>query len=542
MTTRRGFLRGVSGAALTTMSGTLAVACSSGTNSPSKQSGTRSGELPTYRARTVVNPDFPELDNGAPAAFRRYPANPQRTSPEAPADGGEITILKRVDAAIPPTMERNPFWQELNQRVGATLSITHVNAADYPTKLATTLAGGTLPDLVQMTTGVPRLPDLLRSQFEDLSPWLAGAKSADYPNLAAIPSIAWKNVLFNGGIYGVPYPLNPVGNDIKIRLDLATAAGFDGTLSNGDDLLALCRALTQPARRRWAIESITAALYMTRSMAGAPNTWRVDDGAFTHEIETDEYRQALDITTQMWKAGYIYPDSLGSTAGRNQWFAGGITAIRVDGFTNWAPLTREGLAATPDYQLDGLVLPKWNGGGVAGHYLGSGMFTFTALKKGNKERIAELLRVLDWFAAPFGAEEHLFTRYGMPGRHYELKDTDPIANATGTNECAQMNISYLATSPSPLYLPGLPDVTERQYNYLGELMGSTVPLPTVGLFSGTELSKGLTLGKKLQDLRTDIITGRKSLSEWDSAVSEWRSGGGDKIKQEYADALEQVES
>jgi putative aldouronate transport system substrate-binding protein len=65
--------------------------------------------------------------------------------------------------------------------------------------------------------------------------------------------------------------------------------------------------------------------------------------------------------------------------------------------------------------------------------------------------------------------------------------------------------------------------------------------PTLGLFSDTDLSLGATLSKTMADMQSDVIQGRKSLNDWDSAVKTWKSKGGDKIRAEYESSLAQTD-
>jgi putative aldouronate transport system substrate-binding protein len=67
-------------------------------------------------------------------------------------------------------------------------------------------------------------------------------------------------------------------------------------------------------------------------------------------------------------------------------------------------------------------------------------------------------------------------------------------------------------------------------------MKVTEPLPTVGLVSETALTKAASLTKPVNDMVTDIIVGRKKLSEWDGVVKTYLSGGGSQINQEYSEA------
>ncbi len=39
--------------------------------------------------------------------------------------------------------------------------------------------------------------------------------------------------------------------------------------------------------------------------------------------------------------------------------------------------------------------------------------------------------MLNYLAAPFGSEEHLFRTYGIEGVHHELDGTDPVLTEKG---------------------------------------------------------------------------------------------------------------
>ena len=50
---------------------------------------------------------------------------------------------------------------------------------------------------------IPELP-LSRSQVEDLTPFVSGDAVKEYPNLAALPTIGWKGMVYNNKIFAVP--------------------------------------------------------------------------------------------------------------------------------------------------------------------------------------------------------------------------------------------------------------------------------------------------------------------------------------------------
>lgn len=69
-----------------------------------------------------------------------------------------------------------------------------------------------------------------------------------------------------------------------------------------------------------------------------------------------------------------------------------------------------------------------------------GFVTATATASG--ERLEELLRVMDYFAAPFGSIEYTFLNYGIEGRHFTF---DGSGNPPPTSDQAaltEMNGNY----------------------------------------------------------------------------------------------------
>jgi putative aldouronate transport system substrate-binding protein len=146
-----------------------------------------------------------------------------------------------------------------------------------------------------------------------------------------------------------------------------------------------------------------------------------------------------------------------------------------------------------------------------------------------------LLELFNWFVTPFGTEDYLFRKYGIDGRDYTLKGTDPVWTKTGVSEVQYMTVSGIGTPPQPLYMPGQPDLAKDDHAYLKKLMQVTVPLPTIGLVSNAQLEKGASLNQALTDGINDVVTGRKRVADWDGIVKKYLSDGGDTINRQYTE-------
>src|SRR5579864_6616168 len=216
MTTRREFLYVAGGVAALT----LASACAPrlpGVTGPGPTSSSASSVFPTFVANTTgPKPDSPSSGPGYDDGFNSYPTNPVKAMAGDPPGTGSTIRAMSIALFPPPTpLPQNPAWQAVNKALNATMQIEVVTQADYPVKLATVMAGTDLPDIIYLyapagaastLAAASGMPQFLQSQAADLTPYLGGDAARDYPNLAAIPTQAWKNAgcAYQGHLYLVP--------------------------------------------------------------------------------------------------------------------------------------------------------------------------------------------------------------------------------------------------------------------------------------------------------------------------------------------------
>src|SRR5919202_1318511 len=154
-----------------------------------------------------------------------------------------------------------------------------------------------------------------------------------------------------------------------------------------------------------------------------------------------------------------------------------------------------------------------------------------------------LLRVLDYIAAPFGSEEYLLINYGVKGRDWMPDDNgNPITTKTGQVDMGGIStgaVSFLSTLTGRyqvLYSPADPGFAKRIQDFQKILAPISVEDATLGLYSATQAKKGVGLIQPFGDGITDIVAGRRSLSDLDGLVSAWKSAGGDASRAEFEQA------
>ena len=167
------------------------LACSSGQSAEDAQQANAKVALPTYTKYEGVTPDWAG-DEIRLDGFTKYPAEPtvEWRSPRVMARRSASS--QNIPGAIPPQLDANPFWQELNQKIGSDLVIEMAPNADYGTKFQTKIASGDLPDLINIPTSTPDLPGLLEATCMDLTEHVSGDAIAAYPYLANLGPDYWR--------------------------------------------------------------------------------------------------------------------------------------------------------------------------------------------------------------------------------------------------------------------------------------------------------------------------------------------------------------
>ena len=131
------------------------------TAKPSSATGAMVGkiQLPTYVPGEGLKPDLAPNDAGLQAGYLTYPKERVKSVQRTPGLGGEVTAIASLIGAPPTPLDQNPAWQEINRQLNVNMKLQAVAQADYPTRTATIMAGGDLPDLfyiASVTAGVPQ--------------------------------------------------------------------------------------------------------------------------------------------------------------------------------------------------------------------------------------------------------------------------------------------------------------------------------------------------------------------------------------------------
>jgi putative aldouronate transport system substrate-binding protein len=502
--------------------------------------------LPAYVPSTAVKPDIPVVTgaNGATTdpAFLTYPANPPKSVTGAVGSGGTYVTMTPLWGAIPPS-SGNVYYETVNKAIGATVKIQPADGVTYGDLLPPLFASDKLPDWINLPTwNTTNLSfgDAVAAKFADLTPYLAGDKVKQYPNLAALSPNAWISGVWNGKLYGLPiYSSNAVvGGTYFYRKDLFDKAGASADVKSIADLENLGKTLTNATAGVWAFDDLFGndAAYICQlfgfGTSGYP--WADNGGKLVHRYESDGIVEALNWHAKMVKAGYVHPDAVANNSqNAKQRFWSGKVLICADGTGAWnGDDNKSGAAANPSYNRQAFKLFSAKGTEPRIELSnGAGMFSYFN-KKLSDTQIKELLNVANYLAAPYGSAEWLTVNFGAPGTDFNLKDGNPLLTEQGSKEVAT-GYQFLACPASATVVQSGAAQVVKDYAAWQADMVKHVYKPLFYGMNVSEPTKFASLGKLMIDTITDVKLGRKPISAWTDAVDNWRKTGGDELRTFY---------
>ena len=517
----------------------------------SKPASASSGLLPTYVPFTGPPPDLPGSPAGLDPAYFKFPGQLVKSVAQPPGDGSTISAITYLTLSPPPAMDQNAAWQAVNKAINATLNLTMVaGSGEYQAKVNTVIAGNDLPDYIynlNLTNPmgvIGSVPQFVKAKCADLTPYLSGDAIREYPNLANFTTYTWGTGVVEGKIYAVPSARPPIGSTMMYHPEMFEQAGLPITNApkDADEFKRMLVALTRPQENRWGIAGPASfGLNSGGFLAGifrVPNNWRLESsGKLTKDWETEEFKTAVGWARDVWAAGAWHPDTPAGR-GTNNDFMAGRYAVWMSVWGAYVQLWD----IQPGINANSKIYPMHpfaHDGGKPIYPAGSGNFGLTYIKQqSSPERVKMLLRVANFFAAPFGTEEWLLNYFGVKDTDYKINDVGaPVLTDRGKAELTA-TWRYI-TSPAYALFSSVRSEEFAKVSHAAEeaKIAALVPDPTLGLYSQAAFNQGVLAQDGLYAGVSEIIQGRRPVSDLDGLVQEWRGRAGDKMRAEFQEAL-----
>ncbi|GAA3465657.1 extracellular solute-binding protein [Nonomuraea roseola] len=544
MTTRRGFLGLVGMSALA-----LAGCATPSTPRPGTGGATAAAAdklktlTPTYVPFAGVKPDIPGTVSTLPGVpdisggFTSYPANPAAALTQKAGKGGSYKAMTPLWGPPPPGLDDNSYFQAVNTDIGATVEFQIADGMTYADKAIARLASGDLPELMVIPSWeIDKMADFntaVDKAFEDLTPYLQGDKAKPYALLANLPTAAWQWSVWNGKLMAVPFPTEPYPYALLFRKDLFDKNGWNQNPKNAEELYQLGKEITDPKANRWAFGAIHE---MAWPIFKVPQEWRLEGGKLVHKYETPEFELMLAWMRKLYTEELVHPDVAGSkSANEKELIGAGKILIYRDGLGAWKELLQQHTPKNPSFALNPFPVFAHDGGTpIMYHNNAAGIFTF--IRKGlPKAQVEELLSILNWCAAPYGTKEYELSYFGVKGKHFDLDSSGvPKLTDLGTKEVAY---TYGFLGGRPLYVDWpFPEAAKANIEWQNATFQYIEKTP----FDGIRVqrpSKYSGLQVPTEDKFTDIMRGRRPVSDVKQIVTEWKRDGGDEAREFYMKVL-----
>ncbi|POX45055.1 Tat pathway signal sequence domain protein [Streptomyces sp. Ru71] len=543
---RRSFLASTAAATAAVAAGVPLLAACGGSDSGSRDGTTSGGDarkiLPAYVANNVVAPDIPAKNGSAIGFTGKLDLAGLKTSvPSKLGKGGKVTIMSPFWGS--PPKGDNAYYRAMNDLIGVDVRWQNHDGNTYEQKLGAVLASSDIPDVVV----VPgwnmngKIPSALIGKFADLGPYLSGDEVKEYPNLAAIPTDAWQRSIFGGALRGLPQPAPYVTGIVPLyRKDIFDKEGYEIPRS-ADAFMALAKEITNARAKRWAcLDMKWTAFQAFGVLSGSekPLGWNLVDGKLINRIETPEYLEALEWSRKLFAAGVVHPDSrFGKNApDPGPKFAAGEFLIYPNNISQWWGRQAEQAAHNPQFKIWGMDVFGHDGGNpTLWAEQPAGIFAFVS-KKAPESVVRDVLAVANVTAAPYGTKEYMLTNYGVEGTHYTVKDGVPVKTDQGNIDV--MNAYVMVASPAATIAhPDFPEIARGQVEWQ-QRMGAFTRKSSFHGMQITEPARYTNLSNDFEQLEDDIVRGRRKISDMQQAVSDWKSKGGDRLRDWYKKLLD----
>ncbi|MFC7532573.1 extracellular solute-binding protein [Actinoplanes sp. GCM10030250] len=543
-TNRRNFLGLVGLGAASVAGGGLLTGCSKepGAKGSATTAEQAAGVVPNFKDSTLVQPDVKGVRPMADG-YVKYPTTlADAVTDKAITSGKPITATTPWWGPAPPTA--NKFVEAVTADMGGTINFSIQDGTTYGDKLNTMLGARDVPDLTCIPgweiNKLARFSEGVHVLFEDLTPYLAGDKISAYPLLSGIDTKAWQDSVWGGKLMGVPFPTDaPFPTALFYRKDVADQRGIAAPTTL-DELYDFGKKMTNEGKGEWAFGDIFQEVLQICGNTGSQNGWaKGADGKVYHRYETPEYQRAVEFMAKIYSEKLIHPELASSKGGDvKTLFKGGKIFMFADGGGAWKEVQRPAVAITPAFNMQAVKVFGADAGKPPVRWASTPSIMWTFIKKGlGQERTQELLRVLNYTAAPFGTKEWELQNYGVEGTHFKRDGSGaPVTNDLYVKEFANQFIFLGGRPPVIVGGPDIPNYASDFVNWGNDATQYIEKNPWEGIKVEVPTQQA-AIQQPTDDKITDIQRGRRPLSDLPKVVDEWKAGGGDAARDFYAKVL-----
>ncbi|SDD03136.1 putative aldouronate transport system substrate-binding protein [Paenibacillus sp. UNCCL117] len=356
-------------------------------------------------------------------------AQPQGTAQE-PKTPVKISVFVNGGAGL-PTPDKDVILQRLNQDLNMDMEF-NAPASDYDQQLSVKIAGGTPPDLFNVSKES-------MEQYAKQGVLLEIGKYIDrMPNVKQKwPADELNKGKVDGKVYALPKrPLIPINNTYFIRKDWLDKVGL-AVPTNTEELLKVAEAFTYKdpdgngKQDTFGLTGLqlagTSPFLPIWSAYGSPGRGHImiKNNKPVYSTIEPEFKESLAAIKKFVQAKVVDPEFMANTGTKADEKAyKGQAGIN---YAHWARMTKETnvavyKAVNPNaewQQMDALTGPGGKYQGYVDMGAAPGFIALPSSLEKQPEKLAKVLAYIDYVS---GGKGEQLVNYGIEGQHYALKD------------------------------------------------------------------------------------------------------------------------
>jgi len=483
--------------------------------------------------------------NNEPTASPVSSNNSQGTnSTETDEEPFPISLIYNFDGVEFPA-PGNEIQTYIESVTNTKLNISGLPGSAFEERLPVMIASDDMPDAFPIPRRHQKLPYVINAIQSDLF-WEIGPYLDQFPNLSKINSVIYENIKYDGKIYGLPRERALARRAIQYRADWLENLNMEAPKTIDDFYNMLVAFKNNDPDRNgkddtYGLSAKEVGVWFAPYF-GAPNQWKVEDGKFIRDVQTEEFLNALKFEKKLYDEGLMNRDF--AVVDRAQWSGAvetGQAGVRIDVTGSTIVLetaAKENIGDEARFSMLS-ILEGEHGKRInmeGGH---NGFFLFP---KSSIKTEEQLLKVLKFFDDLAGEEMSNLFHWGVEGVHYEVVDGKAVMLEVDSDDPGiEIGAAYgapLATlAPATNAIPGdLKELQALEAKLNGENVQFGIADPTLPLISETYLEQGAQLETILTDAHIKFVMGSITEEQWKNEVNNWLERGGAKIIAEYEEA------
>lgn len=455
-----------------------------------------------------------------------------------------ITLMYNFDGVEFPEAG-NEIQTYIEAVTNTKLTISALPGSAFEEKLPVMIASNEMPDAFPIPRRHQKLPYIINAIQSDLF-WEIGPYLDQFPNLSKINPVIYDNIKYDGKIYGLPRERALARRALQYRSDWLANVNMEEPKTI-DDFYNMLVAFTKNdpdgngKDDTYGLSAKEVGIWFAPYF-GAPNQWKVENGKFIRDVQTEEFLNALKFEKKLYDEGLMNKDF--AVVDRAQWTGAvenGQAGVRIDVTGSTAGLddtVKDNFGAEAGMSMISILEGDYGKhiNMEGGH---NGFFLFPKSKIKTEEH---LLRVLKFFDDLAGEEISNLFQWGVEGVNYEVVDGKAVLLKVDENAPAiELGAAYAAPLST---LAAATNAMSGEQTELGALEAKLneenvqygVADPTMPLISETYLEQGAQLETILTDAHIKFVMGTITEEQWKAEVNTWLDRGGAKIIAEYEEA------